>query len=262
MTDQLIQLVHFIGEESELLTHVRQAVAWVECKPEGLAILKEAKALHGKPLKIVIDSKTTNVGYGINGEHIVHANPLVSNHYIFRGQNGENIHGSTERFISHELAHAAQKGVLQQGEAKERLLEIYLNSFSAAVPIDSYFHRLEAAKHNNVKIRKILGEMYDEHIVVKQQQLMEDIIQKISEDPLYQAYVKEYEVPAIEFENLLMRYKDEPKRSTDYVSSAIYDELFNNETAKEIDREAFIQGGLTSLVAAFEQEIKQGRPYS
>src|SRR4051812_43493926 len=113
MVNALSELVHFAGEETALVSRVKQAVEWVASKPEGLAILKEARALHGKPLEIITDSTIHNIGYGDHlGNHVVFANPLVNDHMFLHGKNGERIHNGLERYFSHEFTHAAQPDVL------------------------------------------------------------------------------------------------------------------------------------------------------
>lgn len=255
MANEITELVHIIGEEPQLNSRISKAIEWISSKPEGMSLLKEAHVLHGKPLEILCDSKIATLVYGSNGKHIIHANPLISDHYVFRSLNGEPIPCSVERFISHELKHAAQEGMLQQqAVAGHRMLEITFESIGNIIPFDQYFHRLDAAQNDLGRLRKTLEEMYDIHIVPNRKQLMNDIIQKAGYDPIYQKYIKDYEVPAIEFENLMMKYKNEPARSTDYLEAAIYDELLKNETVKKLERESFIDSFLSSFEASVEQK--------
>jgi hypothetical protein len=255
MVTALSELVHFVGEETALVSRVKQAVEWVASKPEGHAILEEARALHGKPLKIITDSTVHNIGYGDHlGNHVVFANPLVSDHMHLHGQNGERIHNGLERFLSHEFQHAAQPNLLEHAQQYvARRAEIVAGCFPE-IPMENYMQRINAVKGNNAALKELLGEMYDAHIGPKALQMTENMIRKVGADPIVQEFAAKYEVPAIEFENLMMKkYKGEPWRTTDYVKSGDYEQL-----VKSTDRDGFIESALASIRVHVPEEIAQG----
>ena len=244
MNSTLSEFVNFVGEETLLVSRVKEAVEWVASKPEGLAILEEARALHKKPLKIITDSTVYNLGYGdYLGNHVVFANPLVNDHMYLHGQNGERIHNGLERFFAHEFKHGAQSNVLINAKLYiERRAEITAESFPI-IPYAQYQRQINIAKNDNSALKKIFGKMYDTHVGPKALQMTKILVVKFGEDPIIQEFVAKYEVPAIEFENLMMqKYKDEPGRTTDYINSAIYDELI-----KSTDRNGFIESALANF---------------
>lgn len=255
MGSALSELVHFVGKETALVSRVKQAVEWVASKPEGLAILEEARALHGKPLKVITDSTVHNIGYGDHlGNHVVFANPLVSDHMYLHGQGGEQIPNSLERFLSHEFKHAAQPNVLKHAQQYLARRSQIVEGYFSVIPMENYMHRMDAVKGNNAALKELLGEIYDAHIGPKALQITEDMAHKAGADPIVQEFVAKYEVPAIEFENLMMKkYKGEPGRTTDYVKSSDYEQL-----VKSTDRDGFIESALASIRVHVPEEMAQG----
>lgn len=246
MANALAELVVFIGEEGALLERVKKAVEWVASKPEGQAILEEARALHGKPLTIITDSKIYNIGYGDHlGNHVVYANPNVLDKLQLHGENGEVIQHSLERFFPHEFKHAAQPNVLLHAQQYlARRQQIMLESMPP-LPFEKYAHRIQATIHDDVALRDVLGEIYEEHIGPYVSQGMETITDRAAHDPIVQRFIDKYEIPAIEIENAMMqKYRGEAARVTGYAKSGIYEEYIQS-----MDRDGFIESALTSIRA-------------
>lgn len=244
MLDQLSRLVSLTGEQYELTSRVESALEWLALKPEGIAILEEAYALHKKPLKIFVSQRVNSLGYGDHiGNHIVFANPLINDHMNLNGQNGERIRDSLERFLSHELKHATQPDLLIHAQKYIARRQEIMGEHLPSVPLKRYQPRITAVKHDDIALRQVFGVMYDAHVGPVANQLMTDMIQKAANDPIIKDFCDIYETPAIEFENLIMsKYKEEPCRSVDYVKSAIYDEMI-----KAMDRGAFVEAALASF---------------
>ncbi len=244
MVDGLSELVLFVGEEPELTARVRQAVEWVASKPEGLAILQQAKQLHGKPITIITSSKVSFTGYGDHSNNnVIFANPLVNDHTYLHSQNGEPINNSLERFFAHEFMHATQPDVLNHAKQYIAKRSEVFERCTPAIPYEQYQHRFKAIKDDDDAAKALFGEIYDKHIGSKAVETTYAAIRILSEDPFVQAFSAKYEVPAIEFENLMMsKYKGESGRILDYINSGIYEELI-----KSTDRVSFIESALTSF---------------
>lgn len=252
MKHPLSQLVHFAGEETALVSRVKKSVEWVASKPEGRALLEEARALHRKPLKIITDSRVHNIGYGNHlGEHVIYANPNVTDKLQFHGNNGEVIQGSLERFFPHEFKHATQSNVIANAQdylvRKQQIMEESL----PPVPYEKYLHRIKTAIHDDKALKRILGEMYDAHVAPHASRGLETALTKSDHDPVIQKFVRKYETPAIETENLIMqKYRGEPARTTNYAKSGVHEEYI-----KSMDRDGFIETALESI----RMKIKEQR---
>lgn len=236
MTHALQELVHLVGEDASLVARVKQAVEWIASKPEGLAILEEARALHGKPLVIRVDANAEEVGYGDQGEHVITANPLLSESIVFHGKNGESILNSLERFFCHEFKHAVQPGILGfEQEYTSRRARIMEEHFTPP-PMEEYSYRMRAAVNDSEVLRALAAEIYDEHIAPQ----LKGVMDALAADPIIQGVVDKYETGAMEFENFMMeKYKNEPHRMMDYLRSEV------------ISREGFVE----SIVASIQENI-------
>ncbi|KAB2879755.1 hypothetical protein F9K33_07935 [bacterium] len=253
MVDTLSGLVDVWGDDKELIARVQKAVEWIASTPEGLVALHEAYDLHGKPLTIFVSSKASAIGYGLHDKNIILANPLISDNTFFKGQHGEKIDCSLERFLAHELKHATQPHMLGHDALKKRLPEIIHSYLTQSIPFYQYMHRIKASVSDEAKLKEIFGEMFDAHIGSNIGTLTSHIEREGSKDEVIQNYVREFEVPAIEFENLIMKYNNEPERSTDYLNSGIYEQLLNNEAVNILNRDVFIEGAISSLFASIKQ---------
>ena len=241
------ELVDFVGEEPLLVARVKKAVEWVFSKPEGREMLESAYRLHGEPLKIITDSTIHNLGYADHlGNHVVFANPLVNDVMVLNGQAGEKIPNTLERFFSHEFTHAAQPDVFAHGQAMIMEKQRIIAESMPQIPIEDYFHRLGAAKNNDAALQQVFGEVYDTHIAPHAQQMNQTMMDNLSQGQAIQKFAKEYETPAIEFENMMMgKYRGEPGRTTDYTKSGDYDEML-----KSMDRKGFIDSAMQGFRAS------------
>ncbi len=255
MASVLSNLVYFVGEETALAARAMKAVEWVASKPEGHAILEEAKRLYGQPVHIVTDPSFVvhNIGFGIyEGKPAVFINPNAIEVAKFIDEHGKQFPFSLERFFSHEFKHAAQPNLLEEVGAYAQRRQQYYEETTPEVPFEQYRHRIETAKNDVGQLKDILGEIYDTHIFAQAKAGLQRMMEKSAQDSLIQQFTAKYETPAIEFENLMMcKYKNEPSRTTDYVSSGIFDDV-----AWQADRQGFIDNAIVSLKAA-EQQISQ-----
>jgi hypothetical protein len=253
MATALSELVHFVGEESALVLRARKAVEWVASKSEGHAVLEAAKKLHGEPVHVITDPSfvINNIGFGAyHGKPAVFVNPVAVETAKIITETGESIPMSLERFFSHEFEHAAQPNLLEKaGEYAQRRNQ-YFEGMIPDVTFEQYRHRIEATKGDATQLEGILGEIYDTHILAQSKAGLQRMVEKSAQDPVIQQFTAQYETPAIEFENLMMRkYKNEAGRTLDYTKSAVFD-----DEAWKADRQGFIDNATASIRANMPKE--------
>lgn len=245
MATPLSELVHFIGEETAFLAHAKKAVEWIFSKPEGLKILEDAKALHGKPLAIIVDTRLPVSGYGKfwlqdkagiqqTYEHAVGFSPKIIEDAVLLGTDGQKIALTEEQFFVHEFAHAAQPQALEQMEQyltrQNQIIQEAHREFNipTGFPMEKYVHRIKADK-SEAGLRQTLSDIYDECIAPHRDGLQDAqraIKGRIDADPAIIEFRKRFETPALEFENGFMgKYKNTPARNTDYALSSSVDEV-------------------------------------
>lgn len=256
MLTPIPELVQFIGKETPLLNHLKEVVAWIASMPEGMKILQQARAMHGKPVTIFVDEKSVESCYGhftlidrdgkqTEIDHAICITP-ASFKMPLNGSNGEKFLMTPARLLAHEFKHAAQEFALEETAAyNQRYYEInretseklgFLDPNTALNEmIQPYIHRFKAARSDEERL-KIFSDMYDERIApiaAKIKDSEADFQKKMSADPIVRRFVENFEIPAIEFENTMMRHKGEPERTTDYIGSFAYSQWLENVGDKD-----------------------------
>ncbi|MEI7669553.1 MAG: hypothetical protein WCJ33_05690 [Pseudomonadota bacterium] len=202
---ELKRLVNFVGEETELVSRVEEAVEWVFSKPEGRDMLEKAYKLHKNPLKIITDSTVHNLGYGdLDGNHVVYVNPELIDLQVLNGKSGEKIQATLERFFSHEFLHSTQPDVILNAQNMLARKQEIQNEVLPQIPFEQYQQRIMDASNSDVALAELLGEIYDTHIADSAAELTRTMINRFANDEIIKKFTDKYETPAIEFENLMM----------------------------------------------------------
>ncbi len=255
-------MIYLDGDEPEMISRVEKAIEWIDSKPEGHAKLEEAVTLHGHHVVIYVSSKIDQTGFMMHdGMPIVAINPKSIDHEILHGENGEAIQMTVERALAHELLHATQPNVYAIGsEYFARRTQISAEAMPD-IPFDKYQHRFAFINGEadinvgEVKARELLSEIYDAHIGQKSLEFSHDVAARVGADPICQRFISDYEVPAIEFENLMMKkYKGEAGRTKDYAKSVDIEKVVQ-ATDKDNYMTASVASWRAGRIKAAEDEM-------
>lgn len=219
---------------------------WIASKAEGHTVLEKMLELHGKPLLVVATPEVKAAGFAVleeGAQPMLRLNPDHLPLMRMRAADGSEIRNSVDRTISHELAHAAQPNLAELGkEAIERIHQVskFEPSFEA---LFTYKERMKAAR-TVPQLKRLFGEMYDAHLAPQVAGHNKQALQILQADPIVLRYAEDFEKPAIEFENLMMGYKGEKGRSTDYVHSLMEESV---DTAGA--RNLFVEQNAAEMIA-------------
>ncbi len=251
MLMRLSELVVFAHEnERPAMAAVKRAVRWLYQKPEGKELLVNAKQLHGKPVHVYAGE------FGGNGFDVYDSIPcVIINPKLLKSQpliaaDGSIIeHHSLERLVSHEFTHAAQPHVAERAIELAQVKARLQADCTPQPPFEIYRHRISIAKSDG-ELSEVAGEMWDQHFLPKLPEAEENYRRKLSEDPVVQAFVEEFELPAVKFENAMVtKYRSEKPRTLDYISSAAKD-----PAPTSAHRDAFIQNVVEQIKTSREAE--------
>ena len=225
-TKQLEQMVCIEPTGSRMIPQeVVSAIREIFNTDSGRNVIEAGYKLHGnKPLEIVIsDSPFSSASY-VPISHKMIINPDEIKKMQFYSQSGGVLTFSVKRLVAHELLHATQENVYERGSEFRNKVNIYIQDAidrASKISMTKYESRLQEATGDYSKLKNIFGEIFDCEIAGKIQQESANIKAKIADDTICVAYVKDFEVPAIEFENEIMQACGEPGRTTDYINSAV-----------------------------------------
>lgn len=244
---------------------------WINSMQEGHDKLEQALALHGKPLLIVATPEVQAAGFSVlrpdqyeggqeqgplpfirvNPEHI----PLVR----LKAEDGSEIHNSLARTLCHELCHSTQPDMVAKSiPALEKIHAV--SKFEPSLDfLPAYKKRVRAARTDK-QLKTVLGEIYDAEIGPQAAAHNKAALAALKADPVVCAYAKEFEKPAVEFENVMMAYKGEKTRSSDYLNSAM-EEAFDAVSTRAL----FIEQNMPVVIAARAASLeakRQGRDAS
>ncbi len=203
------------GKAGPAFERVKEAMHWL-LSPDsgniGEKLLRDAHAVHGKPVRIAVRT-TTEMGFTtLEGHPTIITNPNFLKHMKLAHPNGVLHAMSEERMLAHELVHAGQRKATPEIEAK--LDEFMLNASmkaNAHLTPDQLFQQ-------SVPLIKAMGETHYEpamqHIVQYVDsvglQTNEATLAHLHNDPEFIAYTKEFEEPAMEMENKVAALRGEP----------------------------------------------------
>lgn len=237
---------------------------WIDSIPEGHEKLEEALALHGKPLLIIATPDVKAAGFSVlrpdqyeGGNEqgplpFIRVNPDHIPLHRMKAENGSEIRNSLARTLSHELCHSTQPDVIAKGvTAIEKIYKFC--QFEPSLDFLPSYEKRKSALRNDEQLQALLGEMYDEHISPQVTEHNKQALAMLKKDEDVRVYAKEFEKPAVEFENLMMAYKGEKPRSTDYLNS-LMEEAIDEAGA----RAHFIEQNMAFLKAAHEE--RKGNP--
>ncbi|MEZ5690470.1 MAG: hypothetical protein R3D71_02255 [Rickettsiales bacterium] len=253
---QIEELVDFHGEDRKQIDEVKKALEWVASKQEGLQALQNAKKLHGQKLNILVNEvDITDCGFIVhNGMPIIQVNPKNVLAAKYLDDNNTEHNSSLERFLAHEITHATQKNATEAAQEYLKIRSKYSDPSQINIPMKNYQNRLNAVKGNSESLEKIFSEIYDRHVRPQSEKMIERANKEIKNSDIAMEFITNYEVPAIEFENMMMKkYKNELGRTKDYANSAAF-----GDEAWEVSKKSFVNAATQSFIDSSSKQ-KSGR---
>jgi hypothetical protein len=220
MSIPLHELYVLKGEAGPALERVKNALAWlVSPKAEGIGekLIRDAHALHGKPVNIEVSSLGSNGYHYLLGDHKLIINPEHVDLMKIRDLNGTLQPVSLERLLAHELTHAGQPLAKETFNQQWQLQQRIFNELVGRLPEAeraAIYEPIERALETDTA--QAMRPHIEEHFN-RAGKLEYKAKEMLANDPSYQSYIEEFEVPAMKNENLVARMRGEPHR-TDYLN--------------------------------------------
>ncbi len=239
----IVERIQFTGEQTPDFFRAKAAFDKVVAYPEVLEKLEEAERLHLAPLKIEVSESNPGAHYDFN-QHTIYCNPAYVEAQTLLTMAGQPSQMTLERFFAHEIAHSAQAGVGDIAEATARGFEIEGNH--ASIPAIRW-KEWEGIAHDEKAVRARAAEVYDAVIGNRYAEIGAAILRDKEQDPIIQKFIKEYEIPAMTFENAIAAKLNQPQRKLDYLHSAC-------DPGAEFSRNTFIESRTAAIL-----DIKKAR---
>lgn len=258
-------LFKIVGEEGHLLTQVKSAMEWLlSPTAEGIGekLLRDAHALHGKPLTVIVSETLENAYHTAKHAHIIVINPKIIEKLGIRTAEGTLHAASMERVLAHELVHAGQtfdKDILMQAFISQIELAVKTEAKGMSAQEEAIWNMANSAyKRGDKAAAKMHFRKWANAIP---QAEIEEATRKfnaaLSKDEHFSKMVEAYETQAVEVENRVAHIKGEAQRHG-YINGM---EVIKPEFVRELMAdgqlgmlEAFDM--LNHLTPAQEQEIK------
>jgi hypothetical protein len=195
-------LYRIAGKQGPMLQRIKEAMNWLlSPKAEGIGekLLKDAYALHGKPVRI---------GPGVAGERYSYY--LRDLHEI---KISLEITHSLERTLAHELVHAGQNNDLNFDI--EPLINFVVKPMNwASREVMKYLsEEIKQVKDYHTAYEKL--EFLVHHVTVSPYREHYIEIQNIMRNhPEYERFIQEVENPALEVQNRVARIRNEPQKES------------------------------------------------
>lgn len=240
-------LYKVVGEEGPILKRVEEALAWLlSPKAEGIGekLLRDAHALHGKPVTIVATTTEQTAYYNMLGEHAVKINPKHIAGVTLKAADGTSHVMSVERTLAHELVHAGQKEATVEVEnaleaIKVRAQTKAMERFSEQEIAQSQSHLTKALDAPDYHTARKHVEEYVDKVALP---MNTETMAHLHADPEFVQYTQTLEVPAMAVENRVAQIRGEPVRG-DYahahdIEPASLREMMIDEVSKELELHA------------------------
>ncbi len=214
-------LFKVIGEDGPALRRVEEAVAWLlSPKAEGIGkqLIRDAHALHGKPVTIVATATEQTAYYNLLGEHAVKINPTHISGVTLKGADGTAHVMSVERTLAHELKHAGQAEATVDVENALEAMQMRahqktLSRFSETEIAEQQAPLIKAMEAPDYHAAQKHVADYVDQVALPQQS---ETMHHFHHDPEVVDYIAKIEAPAVEIENQVAVLRGEPVR-TDYM---------------------------------------------
>lgn len=197
---------------------IRQDIAWLYAQPEGRKLFDEAVAVHSKPVRFAYGETAPCTYTDIDGAHTITLNPAITQQHYY------DVHETPQPFtmrqvIGHELAHAGQSGLANHGEEQLmkrieqeafRLMGENKEAFEEGVQVIEAASNAGSREEAKALLSKHLDKTYSP-------EAGENIISLMRQNHEYARLIDDFEAPAIQAENSILRLMGKPERHPDYL---------------------------------------------
>lgn len=237
-------LYNLAGDEELALKRVEESLAWLlSPKADGIGekLLRDAFALHGKPVTIVATATEQTGYYNMLGEHAVKINPKHIAGITLKSADGASHVMSVERTLAHELVHAGQKEATVEVENSLEAIKVRaqakaMSRFSEQEIAESQSHLMKALDAPDYHTARKHVEEYVDKVALP---MNTETMANLHADPEFVRYTQTLEVPAMAVENRVAIIRGEPER-IDYahahdIEPASLREMMIDEVSKELE---------------------------
>ena len=214
------------GEAGPWMERTKEALRWLlspEAEGVGEKLLRDAHALHGKPVTIGCDPLLQTAYHNELG-HLVNLNHAEFDLLKFKASDGSYYVPSLESVLAHELEHA--------GQVVPPELQNEIKALHAEVSTDTAIKHIEIVRAVMEHSARAVGSPYQASTNYHIAQTVDHSLAltkaneaAVSRHPVYAEYVKTYELPAVATERHVSALRGEPLRA-DYAGGSVdYDKL-------------------------------------